>query len=294
MSYDNREKLNLSILCKHLGAEITDLDVRNIGDEVSLDAIRAALHKHQLLCFREQQLSPDELVNFTCLFGEMLPHVLQQFSLPENPDIYVLSNIVENGEPLGNRREGFGWHTDLTYMEVPPSYTILYGLEVPSEGGDTLYASLYQAWDALKEEEKDRLRGIRTVHSYPHLYSKRVNVEPLTEDQKDQTPDVVQPAVRIHPDTGREGMYINTGDCIGVEGVSLEESNNILEFINELYDFTINNYSYRHKWKVRDLLIWDNRGLLHTATDYDLDLHRRLIWRTSVVGERPIPWRKDV
>ena len=125
MAYDNSEKLNMSMLCKHLGAEISDIDVRNIGREVSLDTIKTALHEHQLLCFRDQELSPDELVDFTCHFGVLLPHVLQQFSLPENPDIYVLSNIVENEKPLGNRRAGFGWHTALTYMEIPPSYTIL-------------------------------------------------------------------------------------------------------------------------------------------------------------------------
>ena len=290
MTYETNDALGIKKLNRYFGGEISGLDVREIGLSIKIDAVRQALHKYQVLCFRNQSLTADDLVKFTKEFGNLLPHVLQQFSLEENPNIYVLSNIVENGRPLGNKREGFGWHTDLTYMTRPPSYTILYGLEVPKEGGDTLYASLYSAWDTLEENVKNKLRGIETIHSYSHLYGKRSGVEPLTKTQKELTPNVLQPTVRIHPHTGREGMYLNIGDCIGIKGLRVDESHKIMTLIEELYNYTINNFFYTHKWHVRDLLIWDNRGLLHTATDYDTNKYRRLIWRTSVLGEKPINW----
>ena len=125
-------------LSPHLGAEVAGVDAREIGRSVSLDAVCTALFEHQLLCFRDQSLEPDDLMAFTRLFGEPLPHVLQQFSLPGYPGIYVLSNIVEDGKPIGNKREGFGWHTDLAYMAQPAACTILYGIEVPPEGADNL------------------------------------------------------------------------------------------------------------------------------------------------------------
>lgn len=286
-----KQELATRPLSENIGIEIAGADVRDIGGSIALGEIERRLFDGQLLCFREQSLTPDDLMAFTCRFGEPLPHVLQQFALPGYPDIYVLSNLVENGRPIGNRREGFGWHTDLTYMAVPPAYTILYAIEVPQNGGDTRFASLYKAWSSLDEATRNALRGLRTIHSYPHLYGKRTGVEPLTEAQRAQTPDVTQPAVRIHPHTGREGMYLNPGDCIGVEGLDGVQAEAKLALIAQLYDYTIGNFAYSHRWRSGDLLIWDNRGALHTATDYDTENDRRLVWRTSVVGEVPIGWQ---
>ena len=272
-------------LGERLGGEIAGLDARQIGGDIPLEAIKPLLFDYQLLCFRDQDLNPQELLDFTRLFGEPDTHVLQQFALPGFPDIVVLSNIVENGKALGNRKEGFGWHTDLTYMARPAAYTILYGLEVPPEGADTLFASTYQAYDTLDDDQKAQLRQMRARHSYLKLYESRDNKTPLSAEQRARTPDVVHPLVRIHPETGREGMYLNRDDCIAVEGA---EGRDGLAVVSKMFDYTTENFQYRHKWRVRDLLIWDNRGALHTATPYDMDRHRRLIYRTSVRGEVPI------
>ena len=249
------------------------------------DQVETRVFEHQLLCFRDQQLTPQELLDFTGLFGKPDPHVLQQFALPDFPDIVVLSNIIENGRSLGNRKEGFGWHTDLTYMAQPAAYTILYALEVPPEGGDTLFASLYEAYDTLDEGEKQRLRPLNGRYSYIELYNKRDHAEPLSEAQRARTPDVSHPLVRVHPETGREGMYLNLDDCIGIDGGGDGDG---LALVKRLFDYTIDNFQYRHRWRPRDLLIWDNRGALHTATPYDMERHRRLVYRTSVRGEVPI------
>ena len=270
----------------HLGGEITGMDVRDIGTSIPLGVVKDALFKYQLLCFRNQNLKPADLTAFTRLFGEPLPHVLQQFSLPGPPEIYVLSNIVENSQPIGNSREGFGWHTDLAYMAQPAAYTILYGIEVPEEGGDTLFASFYRMWDSQDEVTKAHLRKLQGRYSYIHLYSQRTNVDPLTAEQKACTPDVSHPFARIHPKTGREGLYIGGDDFISAEG----SDDPAMDFtkIWQLFEETTAKFHYSHHWQVRDLLIWDNRGLLHTATDYDTKHDRRLVWRTSVIGEVPI------
>jgi len=282
----NKFVLPLKELCPHFGGDIKGIDVREIGASVPLDNIKEALFRHQLLCFRDQRLEPSDLSKFTSLFGDPLPHVLQQFSLTGYPEIYVLSNIIENGRPIGNTREGFGWHTDLAYMARPAAYTILYGIEVPKGGGDTHFASFYRMWDTLEESKKAKLRNLRGRYSYIHLYNQRTNVEPLTAEQKKKTPDVSHSFARIHPETGREGLYIGGDDFIGVEGSDKPQKD--FTDIWQLFDKMTNQFFYFHRWKVRDLLIWDNRGLVHTATNYDTSRERRLIWRTSVLGEVPI------
>ena len=276
----------VAALGEHLGGEIAGIDVREIGTAVPLAAIRDALLEKQLLCFRGQELEPGDLAAFTRLFGDPLPHVLRQFSFAGHPEIYVLSNIVENGRPIGNRREGFGWHTDLAYMARPAAYTILYAIEIPNQGGDTLFASFYRMWESMDDAAKARLRTQQGRYSYNHLYSQRTDVEPLTAEQKARTPDVTHPFARLHPETGREGLYIGGDDFIGVEGG--DDPDGDYQAMWRLFEDTTERFSYRHHWRVRDLLIWDNRGLIHTATDYDTERERRLIWRTSVTGEVPI------
>jgi taurine dioxygenase len=281
------ERIVATPLSASIGAEINSFDVKRIGVDIDTAEVQKLLYEHQLLCFRDQDLQPADLVRFTSLFGPPDPHVLQQYTLPDYPQIFVISNIVENGRPLGSTMDGFGWHTDLTYLPLPAAYTILYGLEVPPEGAETLFASMYKAYDALEEAEKRRLRPLKGVFSYLKLYGMRKNAPPLTSEQRARTPDVVHPLVRVHPHSGREGMYVNRDDCIGVEGMNLDEG---IALIQRLFDFTVQNFAYTHRWRVRDLLIWDNRGALHAATPYDMERHRRLVYRTTVQGEKPIAW----
>ena len=138
----------------------------------------------------------------------------------------------------------------------------------------------------MDASRKDRLRSQRGRYSYNHLYSQRENVEPLTEQQKARTPDVTHPFARLHPETGREGIYIGGDDFIGVEGA--DNADREYRSMWQLFEETTERIQYCHRWRVRDLLIWDNRGLAHTATDYDMERERRFLWRTSVIGEVPI------
>jgi taurine dioxygenase len=273
-------------LSPSLGLEIRGLDIRGIAKRNQFDEIKRLLVEHQVLAFKDQALAPEDLDAFTRLFGQPDQHVLTEYALDGYPDIFVISNIVRNGRPIGSRSEGFAWHTDLIYFEYPAAYTILYALEVPPEGGNTLFTSLYRAYDALPEEERAQFKKLQIVHSYSHMYAAQQRSKPLTAEQLARTPDVTHPMVRVHPDTGREGLYVNKGTVKGIVGMESEEAKRL---IDRLFAFAQQDrFIYSHKWTARDLVIWDNRGALHTATPYDMERHRRLIYRTSVRGERPM------
>lgn len=267
-----------------LGAEASGIDPHDVSD-TDLEAARRALAEHGVLVLRDQRLSPADLVRFSRRFGEIEYHVLDQYWLPEEPEIYVISNIVENGKPIGNPREGFGWHTDLSYMPLPTAYTFLYGLEVPDEGSETLFCTVYPATDALDPALRARLESTTMRHSYAMLHASRPWAPPLTEEQKARSPDVFHPMVRTHPITGRKGVYLG-GTTVSVP-LGMDETKG-RALVDDLFERTTRpEHVYAHKWRRHDLVFWDNRGVMHSATEYDRDRYRRLIHRTSVRGEKP-------
>ncbi len=267
-----------------LGAEVGGFDPRTI-DAADFEALRQALARHGVAVLRDQHLTPAELVAFSRRFGELEYHVLDQYWLPEQPEVYVISNIVENGRPIGNPREGFGWHTDLSYMAFPTAYTFLHGLEVPAEGADTTFCTIYPATDALPAAERARLETITVRHSYAMLHASRPWAPPLTEQQQARSPDVFHPMIRTHPITGRKGLYLGGTTCSRPLGMSDAEGEALIADLFERA--TRHEHVYAHKWRPHDLVFWDNRFVMHSATEYDRARYRRLIYRTSVKGEKP-------
>jgi taurine dioxygenase len=276
--------LTLQAFDAPLGAEARGIDPRAL-DEAELDALKRALAVHGVLVLRDQHLTPAELVGFSRRFGELEYHVLDQYWLPEQPEVYVISNIVENGKPVGNPREGFGWHTDLSYMPLPTAYTFLYGLEVPDEGADTEFCTVYPTTDALPAALRARLDGMTMRHSYAWLHASRPWAAPLTEQQKARSPDVFHPMMRTHPITGRKGLYLGGTTC--ALPVDMDEADGRALLDDLFRHATAREHVYAHKWRRHDLVFWDNRFVMHTATEYDRDRYRRLIHRTSVRGEKP-------
>jgi taurine dioxygenase len=264
------------------GVEATDIDAR----AADIGAIRRLAVENSLVVLRDQKLTPHEFAAFSAKFGPLEYHVLDRFLMDDPREVYVISNIVENGKPLGNDREGFGWHTDLSYFAEPTAFTLLLGIETPAEGADTLFASTYAALDALPAAKRAAIEGLKAIHSYRTLHAFRGGKPPLTQEQLARTPDVAHPLIRTHPETGRKSLYLG-GQCIaGVEGLPPDEGKKL---VADLFDFVVSGpFTQAHKWRPGDLVLWDNRGLLHSASEYDRARHRRLIWRTSAKGERPI------
>lgn len=276
------------------GVEIAGCDVRALAQP---DQVLSVLHEHQVVAFRDQWLSPHDYVTFSRLFGDLQLQVLDRFVHPQCHEIYVLSNVVENGKPIGNSNDGFTWHTDQSSRPQPTAYTMLYCVEAPPEGADTLFASTYLSYDALPEAEREQLAKLRVLFSHARLHSHqrtllaernaRDDHAPLSaeEQKKLDANAAAHPLVRTHPDTGRKGLYLGTLSCAGIDGMPESEG---LALMERLVEHSIQDaYLYRHRWRPGDLVMWDNRALLHVATPYDREKHRRIMWRTSVMGETP-------
>ncbi len=267
------------------GAEILGVDLPS-ADEGTLDEVVDAFHRHGAIVLRDQTMTPDDLLAFVRRFGEPEEHTLQEFTLPGYPNIYVLSNHVVDGRAIGAHNDGVGWHTDRSYTAEPVMSTLLYAVEVPPEGSDTLLADLCAAWDALPAERQIELEGLVLHHSYAHFMRNReFGRQEVSQEIKDQNPDVWHPLVRTHPADGRKALWVSTGTVVDVVGAPNPPG---LDLIDELVEFaTQDRFVYRHKWRVGDVLMWDNRCTLHTGTLYDDTRYFRLMHRLWVKGDRP-------
>jgi taurine dioxygenase len=271
-----------------LGAEILDLDLsRPIGDETFAAVRRAFVESDGLLVFRDQHITPEQHIAFSQRFGPLMIHVLEKFLLPGHPEILRVSNVIENGQPIGLGDAGRIWHSDLSYTAEPSLGSLLYALEIPAEGGDTSFANMAAAYDALPAEVKHRLDNKSAVHSYSHSYARFSGSKfrpELTQKQKDQVAEVVHPVVRAHPESGRKALFVNEGFTSRIVDLPEAESRELLEFL--FAHSTQPQFVYRHQWQSHDLLFWDNRCTIHLAHGCPAEL-RRHMHRTTVKGDAP-------
>ena len=267
------------------GAEILDVDVRH-ADEETLIGVVDAFHKHGAIVLRDQQLSPAELTAFIARFGEPEDHTLKEYTVEGFPKVYRLSNKLVDGKPIGAHNDGVGWHTDYSYKSEPVMATMLFAVEVPAEGSDTLIADCVAAWNALPPERQAQLEGKVLHHSYQHFMANReYGARELSDQLKAENPDVFHPLIRTHPADGRKALWPSTGTVIEVMGMPNPQG---LDLVQELVDFaTQDQFVYRHKWRVGDLLMWDNRCTLHTGTLFDDTKYIREMHRLWVRGDRP-------
>ncbi len=281
--------LEIVPLGKAIAAEVRGVDLSRELDEKTFAQIEHAYNQHTVLVFRDQKLTPEQHIRFSRRFGPLEIHVLRNYLHPQHPEILRISNIQdEQGEFIGLPDGGMTWHTDTSYRIKPSCGSVLYALEIPHDEagkpiGDTLFASTAAAYDDLPGEIKEKLAGKKAVHRY--ATRKKVNrkrKELTAEEYKTQTPDVFHPAIRTHAKTGRKAIYMFEGECVGIEGLAEEES---LPLISSLTKHcTQEKYIYRHKWRVGDVVMWDNAASLHLAiADYKLP-QRRLLHRVTIEG----------
>jgi taurine dioxygenase len=279
--------LQIKPASEHVGAEISDVNLAASLSSDTFEKIEGAYNGYSLLIFRDQQLSPEQQIAFARRFGELEISPRTQFALPGYPEILVLSNIIENGKPIGNADAGRTWHTDMSYTKTPPRGSLLYAREIPIEKGrslgDTVFASAAAAFESLPEGEQASLLGLRAIHrGSAKKYAPGSKLADMVKD----IPDVEHPVIRTHPATGRKAIYVCEGECVGIRGMADEES---LPLIKRLADLvTRPEFCYRHRWRAGDLLMWDNATTQHLAiSDYQLPL-RRLMHRVTVNGTVPI------
>jgi len=268
------------------GAEITGLDLERPLGAAEVEALHHALGENGILLFRNSDLTPDRHIAFSRHFGELEAHVIGDFALPGKPEVFVVSNVREEGKLKGAVYAGQYWHSDLSYMQKPSMGSLLLCREMPEIGGDTMFANMYLAYDTLSEAMKSFIGGLSAVHDYSHAYDTYFahlkERPPLTPEQRARTPPVEHPMVRMHPVTGRKALYVNPGFTKGIVGMPKDESQPILDML--FRHSTRPEFIYRHKWQVNDMIFWDNRCVTHYAlSDYDFSV-RRHMHRTTIAG----------
>jgi taurine dioxygenase len=280
--------LVLKPLSAALGVEIADIDLREELSAETFAEIVDAWHKHLVILFRSQSLSEDDQIRFAQRFGVLQkrtrpPETINEAGHTKYPQLTMLvSNIRENGKLIGSLPDGeMHFHSDQCYLEKPAAGTFLYGIEIPSEGGDTLFLNMYKAYDALPPELKARVDGRKALNAY--LYDSTTRAVNGSKIDLTAHPHYLQPMVRTHPDTKRQALYINRLMTFTVEGMDEEEGSTLL---NRLFDhIEQDQFIYAHHWRVGDLILWDNRCTLHARTDFS-DKERRLLRRYTVLGDR--------
>lgn len=268
----------------HTGVEITDIDLNDPISSTNRAAMNELFVKHAVLVVRRQQLDPHGVLAAVRLFGEIFEQHNTRFALPECPQIHYLSN--EDRYPDGTRYiPGAGYHTDHSNATEPPKATALYAVELPSYGGDTQFVNMQEVYAALPAATRQRIEPLHAVHVYQSRLSER-KLMGLSAQRKAQVPEAVShPLVRTHPESGRRCVYLNPIRIERIDGLSEAET---VALLDELLDFARQpQFEYRHRWAPGDLVLWDNRCLLHKANgDYDMS-ERRYLYRVMLKGDRP-------
>lgn len=275
-----------------LGATVAGVDLRRVPDAETVEAIETALEECGVLVFPEQVLTPAQQVAFSAAFGPLERTGNIDARLEGQPEIFVVGNTgarpVTFAPSLGS--DDLEWHTDHIHREVPARASLLYALEVPPEGGDTLFACMYRAFDALSDADKAAYETLRAVHSVAGLRAylqAQAGDEPYDAGRQAPVPDAVTwPLVRRHPRTGRKALYFGAKVTLGIEGWPEEKGR---QFIADLSDHaTRSAFVYRHVWRAGDAVLWDNRRTLHAATPFDMNRYRRQMHRTTFRETAPV------
>ena len=276
---------SIKSLSSHTGAEIYSIDLSQPIDEATRTALNQAFADHAVLAIRNQKLSAPQFLEAMKLFGEIFPQHNSRFQVPECPAIHYISNQdkLEDGTVY---IPGEGYHTDHSNDAEPPKATALHAVKLPKTGGDTQFVNMYEAYDALPRSVKAKIDGLKARHVYQSKYSERKLPKLPGERKRIENSSVIHPLVRTHPQSGRKAIYINPIRIEEIIGMSESEALPLLDMLLE--HSTQLKFQYRHKWHSGDVVIWDNRCLLHKANgDYPVD-EVRYLYRLMLKGSRPV------
>jgi taurine dioxygenase len=267
-----------------LGAVVRGVDLTSLDDR-QFAALKRAWHQHQVILVRGQTLSDQDLVAFSRRFGDLDWAPVQETGrrfVEGLPEIYIVSNVKLNGEPIGSLGAGEAvWHTDMSYLDTPPMASTLYALEVPPSGGNTSFCSMYAIYEALPAELKRRIAGLKIKHDGTYNSGGFLRQGVTATDDPRTSPGAVHPLVCTHPDTGRQLLYLGRRRNAYLVRLELAESEALLD---ELWRFVERpEFKWEHVWRVGDLVMWDNRCTMHRRDPFD-DATRRIMHRTQIKG----------
>ena len=270
---------------KPLGAEVCGVDLRTMSHR-DFAAILRAWNDHSVLLVRGQQLTDDDLIAFSRRFGDLDWAPVQETGrrfVDGYPEIYVVSNVIVNGEPIGSLGAGEAtWHTDMSYLTDPPKASMLYALEIPPAGGNTYFCGMYHAYDSLDDDLKHRIEGLFLKHDGTYNSGGYLRQGVSAVDNPVTSPGALHPLVCTHPDTKRRGLYLGRRRNAYIQGLPLEDSERLLD---ELWAMaTREEFAWHNEWQVGDLVLWDNRCTMHRRDPFDAN-SRRIMHRTQIKGE---------
>ena len=271
-----------------LGAEFTDLDVRHLSPETA-SQLQQQLYEHRLIIIRDQKLSKQEYIEFARKLGRPQVYFQKNYHHPEHPEIFVSSNVPENGKKVGVAGTGRYWHTDYQFFQEPLPFVMLYPQVLPNTRRETYYIDMQRVYEELPSELRTSVENTRAIHDGKWRYKitpedmDRALIDILDEVGK-LVPPVMHPAVIRHPLTGKKSLYISSGFTVGLEGLSHEENTVVM---TKLFDFIEREeHIHTHTWRHGDILLWENRALLHKAGDTPKGEHS-MSYRIGVYDDLP-------
>ena len=275
-------------LSHSFGAEVMDFQLSGDASAEDIAAVRGLWAEHKLLLFRGQQFTEADLVAFSRQFGDLEIHVREEYLSPDHPEILYVSNIEQEGRRIGILSDTeVGWHYDQIYLPKPAVGSLLMADILPPEGGNTEFADMCAAWDALPHDTQTKLNGCLANQSY-EAFNRAYSV-PTNDKQKARSPDIHHPIVRTHPVTGRKALYLCPGMTTEIVGWDPQESAEMLEF---LFDWTTRpEFVYSHQWQPGDALMWDNACTMHRRDPFEAQ-YQRLMKRTTILppAELAVPF----
>ena len=273
-------------LSTYLGAEIVGLTFKTLMMPEVFSRVLEAFIDHQIILFRGLELSRHHQIQIAHKFGQVQVHPLDQYLHADHPEIFYITNLDSAGNPIGRHPDPgtLFWHHDGSWLPCPGLAGMIYAEQVPAYGGETHFCDMYSAFEQLDEDLKNRLMTMEAVHNLDFSRSRRNQHDPLSDKQKANISSVNHPVIRTHPVTRRKCVFL--GDHAEyIQNVEYNEGRELIEYLNKR--ITTNSYKYEHKWQPNDLLVWDNRCLLHRSTEYDTAIEKRVMRRVTIEGSKP-------
>ncbi len=261
------------------GAEVRGIKLNDKHDQHTIDTLRDIWVEHGVVLFRDQHVQEADLVKFSERFGALEIHVRKEYLSKQHPELLIVSNAQQNGQPLGILADReVGWHHDQIYLERPAIGSLLYGEKIPPSGGNTHFANLAKAYDALSDDKKKQLADLSAIQSYEFFNGNWS--EPTNDEQKKRTPDVTHPLVRTHPVSRLKAIYADPSMTPAIVGLGKDESRALLD---ELFAWcTRREFVYEHEWRQGDAIMWDNAITMHRRDPFD-GRHERIMKRTTIL-----------
>lgn len=280
----NTQRISIRPLSDALGAEIQGVDLAQPLDDATFGEILATWHRYGLILFRNQTFNEDQQVEFGRRFGPVAPWSrFADKQSGQHPYIMLVTNLKKDGQFVGSLPEGeIEFHSDGIYIEQPSAGTMLHAVAIPSVGGDTAFANLYTAYDTLPDELKTKLDGRKALHAF--TYNSQKADENDSKKAAEDVASFAHPIFRTHPDTKRKALYVNRLMTQEIVGLPADESRKILNFMFDHIERR--EFIYEHRWQVGDVLLWDNRCLVHARRDFPAQ-ELRMMRRLTIAGERP-------